>query len=341
MTTAALPRIDRRISKLRLALISLLFYGVIMPLNWVFKRLGRESTLIALMSQGPMRRKFDQVFRRYEPTGHDIFVCTFAKSGTNWMMQIAHQIAFLGAAEYEHIHDVISWPDMGEKGSRNVAVDIGDERVQQASPTHLRVIKTHLSARNVPYSEEARYLIVIRDPKEIFVSSYHFAAGAAGPIMPQVGVWYELFLADKFPIDFGNTWAEHTASYWALKDKPNVLVLSFRAMKLDLPGAVRQVADVLGVELTSAQINAVIEKSSFAYMSSIEDKFSPMPKGSLPWGDGLKMMREGKAGNSNEMLTAEQQRQIDRHFQRALKRLGSDFPYAEFFAVADQAAEST
>jgi hypothetical protein len=335
MTTAALPRIDRRISKPRLLLISLLFYLVMMPLNWVLKRLGRQSALIALMSQGPMRGKFDQVFKRYEPTSHDIFVCTFAKSGTNWMMQIEHQIAFLGAGEYEHIHDVVSWPDMGEKRSRNVAVDLGDERVQQASPTQLRVIKTHLSARHVPYSDEARYLIVVRDPKEVFVSSYHFAAGAAGPLMPQASVWYELFLADKFPLDFGNTWAEHTASYWALKEKPNVLVLSFRAMKQDLPGAVQQVADVLGIELTNTELNAVVDKASFEHMSSIEDKFTPMPKGSLPCGDGLKMMREGKSGNSNEMLTAEQQRQIDRHFQRALKRLGSDFPYAEFFAISD------
>ncbi len=73
---------------------------------------------------------------------------------------------------------------------------------------------------------------------------------------------------------------------------------------------------------------AAIEKSTFAFMSAIEDKFSPMPKGTLPWGEGLKMMREGRPGHSSEMLSLEQQRRIDAHFAEELEQLGSDFPYA-------------
>jgi hypothetical protein len=334
MTTARLPRIDRKIPKWRIRVIAAIFYGIFVPLNWILSKLGREAALVGLMTRGPGGKKFDRVFKVYKPTPHDVFVSTFAKSGTNWMMQIAHQIAFRGAGDYEHIHDVISWPDFVEKGRRRIAISIDDERVQKASPTGLRVVKTHLAADFVPYSEAARYLVVVRDPKEIFVSSYFFAAGAAGPIMPSPAVWFELFLTDKFPLNFGRTWAEHTAGYWALKDKPNVLVLSFRAMKRDLPGAVRQVAERMGIDLAEAEMNAVVKKSTFQYMRGIENKFTPMPKDMLPWGEGLQMMRSGETGNSNEMLTLEQQRMIDRHFQAELARLGSDFPYTEFFQLA-------
>jgi hypothetical protein len=109
-----------------------------------------------------------------------------------------------------------------------MAVSLNDERVQNASPTKLRVIKTHLAARYVPYCENSRYLIVVRDPKEILVSSYHFTAGVAGPLMPKPDVWFALFLTRTFPLSFGSTWAEHTAGYWALRHRPNVLVLRFR-----------------------------------------------------------------------------------------------------------------
>jgi hypothetical protein len=333
MTTSPLPKIDRTISKSRILLISVLFYGVILPLNWLLTRLGFQSVLVSLMTRASSARRMEKVFEGYEPTANDVFVATFAKSGTNWMMQIAHQIAFRGASDYEHIHDVISWPDFGG-GRRRISVSLSDTRVQAASPTHLRVIKTHLAARHVPWSDAARYLVVVRDPKEILVSSYHFAAGAAGPLMPKLEVWFELFLTPEFPLSFGSTWAEHTAGYWALRDKPNVLVLLFRDMKRDLPSAVRQVADVMGVRLTSDEMSAVIEKSTFSYMSRIEHKFTAIPKGTLPWGGGLQMMRQGEAGNSSEMLTPEQQRRIDKHFEAELARLGSDFPYAELFATA-------
>ncbi len=334
---SALPKLDRRVSKVGILVISIVFYGVIVPLNWVLTRLGFESALVRLMTRAQNRGRFEKIFQGYEPTAGDVFVSTFAKSGTNWMMQIAHQIAFRGAGEYAHIHDVISWPDMGPKRSKRISISLNDKRVQEASPTHLRVIKTHLAARYVPYNDKARYLVVVRDPKEVLVSSYYFAGGAAGPLMPKFDVWFELFLTERFPLNFGSTWAAHTAGYWALRDEPNVLVLLFGDMKRDLRAAVEQVADVLGVALTSAETNAVLEKSTFSYMSAIEDKFTPMPKGTLPWGEGLKMMREGKTGRSGEVLTPEQQRRIDAHFSQELRSLGSDFPYDALFCPGNGA----
>jgi hypothetical protein len=106
MSTSALPSIDRRVPKLAVLLISVVFYGVIVPLNWLLTRLGFESALVTLMNRAQTPTRLEKVFAGYEPTGSDVFVSTFAKSGTNWMMQLAHQIAFRGAGDYAHIHDV-------------------------------------------------------------------------------------------------------------------------------------------------------------------------------------------------------------------------------------------
>ena len=328
--TVTIPVIDRRIPRFGRFVISAVVYGVVIPLNWLLTRLGFPSLFISLMRRMGRKDRWVKVFAGYEPTRHDVFVSTYAKSGTNWMMQIAHQVAFRGEGEYENIHDVVSWPDM-DNPRRRMSPRLDDTNVWRASPTGLRVVKTHLAARFVPYSEKAHYAVVIRDPKDVFVSSYFFAGGAAGPMMPTPDVWFELFISGRFPLDFGSSWAEHTAGYWAMRDRPNVLVQLFRDMKRDREAAVRRVAELLGVELSPAEFARVVEKSAFDYMKSINGKFSPMAPGSLPWAGGFTMMRSGRSGGSGEMLSPEQQAQIDAYCQAELERLGSDFPYAETF----------
>src|SRR5947209_7649677 len=83
-------------------------------------------------------------------------------------------------------------------------------------------------------------------PQDVFVSNYHFIRdGVYGPAMPSVETWLELFLSPKFPI--GGSWAVNTAGYWAERQKPNVLIASFKEMKRDLRGTVLTVADFLKI----------------------------------------------------------------------------------------------
>ncbi|HIF91534.1 MAG: hypothetical protein ABGX04_16845 [Myxococcales bacterium] len=70
----------------------------------IVKRLGfaKLFTRIALTKMLSPDRGV-RVLSNYEPTEHDVFVATFGKSGTNWMMQISQQISHYGEAEFEHI----------------------------------------------------------------------------------------------------------------------------------------------------------------------------------------------------------------------------------------------
>ncbi len=309
------------------AMILGITYLLLVPINWLMGIFDKRKHLLSSMIHS--RKSAEKAFKDYCPDLGDVFVCTYPKSGTNWMMQMAHQIIFHGEGEYENILDVISWPDMGPRGNSRFCIPLASKAVQQLSPEHKRVIKTHLSTDYVPYNEKARYIVVIRDPKEVFVSSYHFVASTFAPLMPSPKKWFELYLTDAFPLSFGSSWAKHAAGYWALHDKPNVLILSYAGMKKDLPGTISKVAEFLGVDLSPAAFARVQEKCTFAYMKKIDEKFIPMPKGSLPWGD-MEMMREGKSGNSSEMISMEQQRQIDAHFRAELTALGSTLPYEEF-----------
>ncbi|RLA08616.1 MAG: hypothetical protein DRQ54_04195 [Gammaproteobacteria bacterium] len=140
--------------------------------------LGFEQQLFQNRFQPVVQRFADRVehsFDDYTPTASDALVCSCFKSGTHWMMQIAHQIAHRGRGEYDNIYDVIPW---NEGPNPKLCMPLTDPRPLQLSPIDLRIIKTHAASWHVPYNEAAEYICVIRDPIDVFVSSYHFIASA-------------------------------------------------------------------------------------------------------------------------------------------------------------------
>jgi hypothetical protein len=334
-TRPAVQKFERKSPPLAARLvIGAIVYGLGAPLMWALEKTGRAERVFAHRT-AQQRKTFAEKnpFRDYVPGKQDVFVATYAKSGTNWMMQIAHQLIWHGEGEFEHIHSVVPWPDTKVMGPavRHYAIPLQDARDWETSPERKRVIKTHFDWELLPYSEDARYVMVIRDPKDIFVSSYFFLKdGILGPAMPSIDTWYRLFLSKGVMI--GGAWAASTAGYWAQRHRPNVLIVSFKSMKRDLKGSVRKVAQFLDIQAPESLIDTVCGKSSFEYMKGIDHKFR-MGK-IIPWRPEGAMIRKGTQGGSSELLSRERQREMDAYFMGELKRLGSDFPYEEFCDIS-------
>lgn len=286
-------------------------------------RLGFAPQILGFMSRQmntPKRKK--QAFASYVPNQHDIVVCTYAKSGTNWMLQIVTQIAYLGRGEFDHIHDLVPWPDPPMPGIVKL-----EEPTWEQAPTKLRALKTHWEAPYVPYNPHARYIIVIRDPKDALVSGYYFAdsifSGVTQNVTPET--WTRLFI--KGHSIFGS-WPEHTASFWSWRERKNVLVLRFEDLKTDLEETVRHIAAFMEVPLTEVQLEEITRKSSFSYMKKIDHKFAPP---SLASGrDTAVMLRSGKTGSAKSLLNAAQRQEVDEAMRRELEQLGSDFSYDQY-----------
>lgn len=265
-------------------------------------------------------------FGDYRPGKQDVIVATYPKSGTTWAIQIVHQIASHGEGEFEHIDQVVPWPD---KLVPMANIEIDDLSIADASPTGLHVIKSHLEPGYVPYAPEAKYISIIRDPKDTLVSMIHFENEfnrlLFEGIVP-VEVWVEAFQTKNFMFQ---PWPMFINDWWKLGKLENVMVLTYEEMKADSVGIVQRIADFVGVNLTSEQLDKVIEKSSFSYMKANDHKFAPPA-----WELGhVPLVRSGKSGSAKELLSMEQQAQIDAFCQRELERLGSDFPYSERFRI--------
>jgi len=294
------------------------------------KRLGLGPLLIRrMMSHVLSEETKRQAFQGYRPTEKDVFAAVFGKSGTNWMMQIATQIAHHGKAEFDHIHDLVPWPD----APMPLPVQLSDPVPGGESPTGLRVIKTHNDAAFVPYNEEATYLSILRDPKEVLVSGYYFIGGILDVLSHvDINTWVDIGLEERGGIAEG--WAVHANSFWRWRDRPNVLVLSYPEIKRDPRGCIERVADCMQVQLSAAAFERVLERSSFEYMRRHESRFAPPQPRFAREADRPRMVRSGRTGASGEELSYEQQVAIDTLCMNTLNRLESTLPYKELFEVA-------
>jgi Sulfotransferase domain len=297
----------------------------------VVRKLERSNQILKVLwadSRRRARRSITQnPFRGYTSGEQDVFVMTYPKSGTNWMLQIAYQLIHHGNGEFDHIHSVVPWPDavLLSRTMRNYAIPLQLATAWRAAPERKRIIKTHLNWELIPYSKEARYIAVIRDPKDVFASLYFFVReNLLGRATPSVSAFYRAFLEGKI---FTGSWAVNAAGYWAQRHRPNVLVVSFASMKHDLDATVRRVAEFLEIRVSDEVIREVCRKSSFDYMKSIDERFATYR--GAPWRGKTFMLRTGKQGGSSDLLTPEHRREMDAVFIDELQRLGSDLPYDE------------
>ena len=296
-------------------------YGIALPIVKCLEAAGRWPNAL----RNPNRPDFGD----YHPSSADVIVGAYFKSGTTWLLQMTTQIAFRGQAEFDNIHHVVPWPDVPMPPLARLMIPLTDPSPLAHSPTGRRVIKTHLRRDEIPFVPEARYIACVRDPKDVVVSGYHFLKSLVfGPLMPSVSRWVDTMMSRS---EWQGSWAEHLASYWAVRNEPNVLFLTYEEMRKDHSATVARIAEFMGVELTADEHRAVVHESSFAAMKQAGLKFDPGQI--VPWTRGRSMVRSGTSGASSELLSSAQQKQIDDYCRADLARLGCDFPYDEVYGA--------
>lgn len=253
----------------------------------------------------------------YQPNAGDVFVATQMKCGTTWMQQIVFEVLCRGTGDlsdsgYRHMYAVSPWIESRHSVSMADAPRVGDRKQ--------RIIKTHMPTLLCPYSDRARYVYVTRHPVACFASAVDFVQMLAGPMAPAVPKLLDWYCSDEM---WWRSWPEHVDGWWRwAEERPNVLFIHYEDMLGDLPMAVRDVATLLGINLTETELDRITEKSGFAYMKQHEEQFEMSPPSLLTQDDSGSYLKGGTRSRERDVGDAER-----RAVLQFCKRRLADSPY--------------
>lgn len=234
----------------------------------------------------------------------DVVISPFAKCGTTWLQQIVHGLRTRGDMNFDDISRVIPWIEVGA----DVGLDLTAEQV--AEP---RAFKSHLPYDSLP--KGGRYLVSLRNPGDSAVSMYRFMEGWF--IEPGAIPIEEFVRRQYVNREGGNYWA-HLLSWWPHRHEEHVLLLAYEEMKVDLPGAVRRIAEFIGVDLDDELLEIVVHQSSLEFMTEHKDKFDDLLDRErservigLPPGSDAAKVRAGTVGARRVELSPKTQAALD------------------------------
>src|ERR1700722_9716906 len=98
----------------------------------------------------------------YQARPDDLFIVTYPRSGTTWMQNIVYNLQTGGQpfdADRDHFFE--------QNPTLELDGEVGIEIMQRPG-----AIKTHLPMDRVPYHPLAKYICIIRNPKDVCVSYY-------------------------------------------------------------------------------------------------------------------------------------------------------------------------
>ncbi|XP_018412857.1 PREDICTED: sulfotransferase 6B1-like [Nanorana parkeri] len=254
-----------------------------------------------------------EALETFEARDDDLMIVTYPKCGTNWVIQILHEMVSI----IKNQETVLDQP-MIEFGSPQML-----ERLkEQPSP---RILSTHLNFQMIPksfFEKKTQMLIVIRNPKDAAISFFNFYKNM--PALPTYESW-NLFFNDFIHgnVCYGSyfnylvEWNNHI-------DEGNVMAITFEDMKTDFLTQLKKISEFFGLPLTDEQLCEVERRTSFTSMKQkSEDTHGKL-------GDAF--FRKGQIGDWKSLFNEEQSKEVDAKFQQHLDKtkLGDLLNYAKY-----------
>ncbi|XP_077384122.1 sulfotransferase family 2, cytosolic sulfotransferase 3 isoform X2 [Festucalex cinctus] len=250
----------------------------------------------------------------------DVFSVTYPKSGTIWMQEILPLV--LNGGDLTPIQTIPNWdrvPWLEEKRLK-VVVD------QLVSP---RALVTHFPYQLMPqslFSSKAKVIYVMRNPKDVIVSSYYFHQMAT--FLEDPGTWDEFI--DKFlegKVMFGK-WTDHVKSWRHTELGDRIMYITYEQMIQDLPEAVRLISKFLGKNLSDEVIEKIANHCSFKSMqSNIMSNFSLVPKMYMD-SDKSQFLRKGVVGDWKNHFSSKQLSHFSSVIYKELERENFTLPWS-------------
>ncbi|GBM01755.1 Sulfotransferase 1C4 [Araneus ventricosus] len=212
----------------------------------------------------------------YKPKPEDVIISTYLKCGTTWIQNVVLYI-FRKGKELEHPTDfryMSPFIDM-----------VGLEGIEKMPRPG--TIKTHLPYSHMPYSPEAKYIFVTRNPKDFCVYLYYHVGNDNG-----YGFWgsefsefFELFMAGEV---LYTDYFDQLLDWYPHRNNTNVFYTTYEEMKMDIKRVILKVSKFLGpqyidaIEKDNAILNNIVLYTGFDYMKNLFDKLYESERKGIP-----------------------------------------------------------
>lgn len=248
--------------------------------------------------------KYEHLLRAAKIQYHDdLYLVSFPKSGATWMDFLMANVHLQMSGQnrkvtFFNVHNFIP--------------DIHYSRDVKPLAMHFpgfRVMKSHSDLN--PYYKNVVY--VIRDPRDVMVSYYHFVRGLG----TFNGAISEFIRTEKYGI---RAWVRHAKGWWESSpvSLPFILI-RYEDLQKDAAGQLIRLYDFIGYDVPISVIEKAIELSNFDAMKSLEKKLN---YGGRPVGKKFSFMRKGKSGTSSSDLSAEDIQYIEEEAGSLLDTFG-------------------
>jgi aryl sulfotransferase len=205
----------------------------------------------------------------------DIVVTTAYKAGTTWTQRILAALVLGPGGEAPDLMALSPWIDARFHGPIEPIIESVEAQ------THRRFVKSHLAADGVPFFPEAKYVVVGRDTRDVFMSLWnHYSAytdlayalfndpDRPGPEFPHapsdprelwprwIGEGWFDWEPDGWPF-----WSHHhhLATWWAWRDLPNVHFMHYGDMLDDIEAEMRRLAAFCEIDVPEDRWPAIVD----------------------------------------------------------------------------------
>lgn len=287
--------------------------GANVPSKWI-REVARDRRPVCVdtqyfkLSPGFSLETLEQAIN-YKPKKGDVFIATYPKNGTTWMQQIVYLIQ----------HDAIPPETFDDLYANSVFLEMfGPQGLQAMKPPGS--IKIHLPADLAPFSDDAKYIVVVRNPKDTCTSFYHHHRGLDKyyHFTGDLNDFFDLFIGGQ--VEFGDYF--HFVTTWLKKkDKANVMFITYEYMKKNPVDAIRKVAHFIDekygrrVETDEKYLQDIVHHSSVSEMKRRYPAF--LSAGTTT---NFSLVRKGQVNDWKSQLTHEQSKLISQRFREEAER---------------------
>ncbi|KAM3922406.1 sulfotransferase 2B1-like [Leptodactylus fuscus] len=258
-----------------------------------------------------------QAENEFEVFDDDIYIVTYPKSGTNWMIEILNLIKEKGDfAKTNALPIYIRSPWYETVGSQEFIDKLEPPRIIASHLPH------HVFAKSY-FKSKAKIIYTMRNPRDVIVSLFHFAS-VLKIFTPTEN--FQNFIEDfiQGKALFGS-WFDHVKGWMQMKDDERFFFITYEELIQDLRGGVIRICKFLGQELDDAQIDSVVEHSTFKSMKDNPmSNWTQLPSDVMDQSKGT-FMRKGISGDWKNHFTVAQSEYFDKIYQEKMKDFNMSF----------------